>query len=240
MRGADPGRRSHGARTVGLSRVGRPGRWAVGGATALLLLLAGCATVPAAPPAPTSPLLRTAPPIPGGVPAAARPEADIPVVAATLAPPETPVAPVRVQVPDRDVDVRVTPVGVDRKGAMVLPANPSVAGWYRWSSDGDATRGTTVLAAHVDSLRWGLGPFVRIRDLPRDAEIRITADDGSRRTYRVESIERVRKAALPDRLFDRTGPHRLVLVTCGGTFDTTSRTYSDNVIVTARPTSENR
>jgi len=118
---------------------------------------------------------------------------------------------------------------------MVLPENPSVAGWYRWSSDADAARGTTVLAAHVDSLRWGLGPFVRIRDLPDDAEIVVTADDGARRTYRVDSTERFRKAALPDRVFDRTGAHRLVLVTCGGTFDPATRTYSDNVVVTARP-----
>ena len=38
-----------------------------------------------------------------------------------------------------------------------------------------------------------------------------------------------------DDVFVRDGSHRLVLVTCGGTFQQQVRSYSDNVIVTAEP-----
>ena len=58
---------------------------------------------------------------------------------------------------------------------------------------------------------------------------------GTTRSYRVTSLRRVRKAALPTGIFTRSGERRLVLVTCGGPFDTRTKRYRDNVIVTAVP-----
>jgi len=54
--------------------------------------------------------------------------------------------------------------------------------------------------------------------------------------HRVTGVERVAKEQLPvDRLFTRSGPPRLTLVTCGGPFQTERRSYRDNVVVTAEP-----
>jgi hypothetical protein len=36
-------------------------------------------------------------------------------------------------------------------------------------------------------------------------------------------------------LFTRTGPARLVLLTCGGPFDERARSYRDNLVVVAEP-----
>ena len=36
--------------------------------------------------------------------------------------------------------------------------------------------------------------------------------------------------------FDRAGPPRLTLVTCGGEFDVENRRYLSNVVLTATPT----
>ena len=44
-----------------------------------------------------------------------------------------------------------------------------------------------------------------------------------------------RKSALPDGVFARSGPARLVLVTCGGPFDAATGHYLDVVVVTAVP-----
>jgi sortase (surface protein transpeptidase) len=145
------------------------------------------------------------------------------------------VAPVRITVPRNGIDMRVTPVGVAPDGRMALPSNPAVAGWYRFGPDARAAHGSVVLAAHVDSLRYGLGPFVHLRDLPKNTLIRIRDADGRTTRYRVDRVRHVRKADLREAgVFDRHGDRRLTLVTCGGTFDTRTRTYSDNVIVTAR------
>ena len=55
------------------------------------------------------------------------------------------------------------------------------------------------------------------------------------RRYRVTSVRRVRKQGLPSSIYSRSGPARLVLVTCGGPFDTKTGHYRDNVVVTAVP-----
>jgi hypothetical protein len=42
-------------------------------------------------------------------------------------------------------------------------------------------------------------------------------------------------AALPASIYSRTGPRRLVLVTCGGPFNQNIGHYRDNIVVTAVP-----
>ena len=139
------------------------------------------------------------------------------------------------RIPGTRVDMRIVPAGVARNGQMALPSKPTVAGWYRFGPDARAARGSIVVAAHVDSLEHGLGPFVALRDLRRNAVIRLTDAKGRTTVYRVDSVRHVRKAALSHQaVFDRSGPRRLTLVTCGGSFDTRTRTYSDNVVVIAR------
>ena len=77
----------------------------------------------------------------------------------------------------------------------------------------------------MDSAKDGAGAFYALKCARRGDVIRLDA-----RRYRVTSVRRVRKQALPTSIYTRTGPARLVLVTCGGPFD--GRHYRDNVIVT--------
>jgi hypothetical protein len=52
----------------------------------------------------------------------------------------------------------------------------------------------------------------------------------------VVSRELISKRALPlERIFARTGPPRLTLVTCGGPFLPETGRYRDNVVVVAEP-----
>jgi hypothetical protein len=146
--------------------------------------------------------------------------------------------PVRVEIAVVGIDLPVQPVGVRTDGWMDVPENPSVVGWYRFGPAPSTERGATVLAAHVDSLRYGLGPFARLKELTPGAEVLVTDDAGTTTSYRVAEIRRTGKADLVDAgVFDRAGDPRLHLITCGGSFDRQSRTYSDNVIVTAIPVS---
>ncbi|MFD1713994.1 class F sortase [Amnibacterium flavum] len=163
---------------------------------------------------------------------------DVPVASASLSTLSLPVStpPARVQIPEIGIDMGVLPVGVKTDGEMEVPDDPSVAGWYRWGSDPRSGAGSTVIAAHVDSLRYGLGPFARLRDLVPGSEITVIGSDGGSHLYRVDGLSAFAKDALPAaELFERSGPSRLVLITCGGTFDETALTYSDNVVVTASP-----
>jgi sortase (surface protein transpeptidase) len=119
---------------------------------------------------------------------------------------------------------------------MELPENIFVAGWYRFGSDPTSDTGTTVISAHVDDFKQGLGPFAYLKQLVPGAEIIVTAADGNDYRYAVESVQNVSRQQLPvDQVFDRTGAPRLVLITCGGQFDDNVFEYSDNVVVVATP-----
>jgi LPXTG-site transpeptidase (sortase) family protein len=146
------------------------------------------------------------------------------------------VPPVRVEVPTVGVAVDVMPVGIADDGKLQIPADVHIAGWYQYGPVPASTTGTTVIAAHVDSLDYGIGPFAKLKNLSVGDPILVTTSDGIVHTYSVQSIDSVLKSELPvDSIFDRSGSPRLALITCGGPFDYGSRTYADNVVVTALP-----
>ncbi len=130
-------------------------------------------------------------------------------------------------------DAPVIDVGVETSGAMEVPPADQV-GWYRYSPrPGEA--GSSILAAHI-AFDGENGVFVQLADVELGAVVEVTDDEGLTRSYRVESVDRYAKEALPeDVVFARSGPECPVLVTCGGRFDPELRSYDDNVIVVATP-----
>lgn len=199
-----------------------------------LLGLRGGQTDRSTPPDPATPT-RTSAPTP-----APTSTLDVPLRAATLdagSPGTTPPAPVRVVLADRAIDVPVDPVGVAPDGQMEIPPLAERAGWYRFGAHPGDTTGTAVVAAHVDSVASaGLGPFARLGDVAVGDVAEVTLADGAVVRYAVTDVVRVPKPeAVWADVFTRDGPPRLVLVTCGGTFQPDARRYSDNVIVTAEP-----
>jgi hypothetical protein len=135
--------------------------------------------------------------------------------------------PKRVRLARLGVDAPVSAVGIDTKsGALGIPSDIRRVGWWRDGAAPGDDHGTVLIAGHVDSAKDGAGAFYALKSARRGDVIRLDS-----RRYRVTSVRRVRKQALPPSIYSRTGPARLVLVTCGGPFD--GRHYRDNVIVTA-------
>jgi sortase (surface protein transpeptidase) len=144
--------------------------------------------------------------------------------------------PSQVSVASLGVDVPIIPVGLDDAGNMELPADPAIAGWYKYGPAPASPAGATVVAAHVDSLKYGLGPFAALADAAPGTEIVVTGPTGEARAYSVSTVETTGKGEVAwASVFDRTGPPRLILVTCGGEFDYSTRHYLSNVIISATP-----
>jgi hypothetical protein len=60
--------------------------------------------------------------------------------------------------------------------------------------------------------------------------------DGRTLRFRTVSVRSIDKDELRlEALFDRAGPPRLRIVTCGGEYDDRNGGYQDNVVVTAVP-----
>jgi LPXTG-site transpeptidase (sortase) family protein len=205
-------------------------------ASAVVGLMAGCAASPQGiggaaasdPPQEVSRPAAVAPPV--AVP-------DIPRQSTALEDqPVAPPAPTRLEIPALGIDVNVQPVGLDAQGRMGLFDDPAIAAWYQWGPAPASESGSTVIAAHVDSLTYDLLPFARLRDAAPGTEVVVTDAAGTRYAYAVQSLQVTEKADVDwDAAFDRSGAPRLTLVTCGGEFDYENRRYLSNLVVTAVP-----
>lgn len=187
-------------------------------------------------PAPDAPAL-----MPSGSPVTATRAPAIPRISAALQ--DRPVLggqpPIRLVAADLGIDVHVEPVGLDAEGRMALPEDlsPSVAAWYSYGAAPGDPAGSAVIAAHVDSLVYDIGPFSRLADAPGGTEFDVTSADGTVRRFALESIDLVLKGTADwSTVFRRDGSPVLTLVTCGGEFDWSARRYLSTVIVTARAT----
>jgi Sortase domain len=144
--------------------------------------------------------------------------------------------PVRATIGSIGIDSPVRAVGVTPDGQMELPPDPRVLGWYEFgTTPGTATGGSVVLAGHLDTRSFGLGPLVRLRETRPGDPVEVTMSDGKRRTYQVSEVERFDRQALPETLFSRSGPERLRVITCGGEYDPETGGYQQNLVVTAVP-----
>jgi Sortase domain len=164
--------------------------------------------------------------------------------ATPAAPPPGPVAavrpadgvvPVALALPARGLTAPVVPAVTGPDGALVLPEAPSVVGWWTPGALAGALTGTAVVAGHVDTAEAGPGALAVLREVEVGEPVVLRGADGRAVTYRVTARRQHPKVELPRDVFATGGPHRLVLVTCGGAFDRTTRHYSDNVVVHAVP-----
>jgi hypothetical protein len=140
--------------------------------------------------------------------------------------------PVRLRIPALHVNSRLTDLGLQRDGAIQVPATTSVAGWYdRGPRPGQA--GPAVILGHVDSTR-GPGIFFDLYRVRAGSLIEVDRADGSTATFRITKVSKVAKTRFPtDLVYAPTLDPTLRLVTCGGSFDTARGSYRDNIIAFA-------
>ncbi|MET8935563.1 class F sortase [Streptomyces rubiginosohelvolus] len=145
-------------------------------------------------------------------------------------------APERVEVPSVGIEALVVARGLDPDGAIDPPpyGMPKTAGWY-----GDGTqpgaKGTALFVGHVDT-DTEPAVFYGLSAVKPGARIEVTRTDGSVAEFTVDDVELVtrerfdaQKAYGPR----EDGRAELRLITCGGTYDHKTRSYTANVVVSA-------
>ncbi len=135
-----------------------------------------------------------------------------------------------------DVDAPVIPQGIDAQtGQMEVPNNVSEVAWYEYGpAPGES--GSAVLAAHVDLAGEGRGVFFELRQLELGDLVEVTYDNETSEEFRVQARTIYKKDDLPlEDIFSREGPPVLTLITCGGSFNASVRSYDSNVVVYALP-----
>lgn len=126
-------------------------------------------------------------------------------------------------------------------GQMQIPADVHRVGWWQDGAAPAQASGTTLVFGHINYVHQGPGAFSALA-LAGEGQGSVTGDlvsvrtaAGRSYTYRIVSVTRMPKAQLPTSIFTKTGPRRLVMVTCGGPYDTHTHHYVDNIVVTAVP-----
>lgn len=138
--------------------------------------------------------------------------------------------PLQVSVPAIKLVASVVPVGVRTGGELIVPP-PQQVGWWTGGAEPGSTTGSTVLAGHVDTADGQPGAFYHLSALKPGAAVQLQTTAGLR-AYKIAALRTYPRDELPAAIFDRAGPHRLVLVTCGGSYD---NGYTRNVVVYALP-----
>jgi sortase (surface protein transpeptidase) len=169
---------------------------------------------------------------PGVTTAQRRPATAVVAAASTAA--SAPV-PTSVQVPAVGISSSLVPLGLDSAGALVPPADFGQAGWFAGGTLPGAV-GPAVIAGHVDSWR-GPAVFFRLRAVAAGDAVLITRADGSVVRFTVTRVDRYPKSTFPTaEVYGPTADAQLRLITCGGSFDPSARSYVDDVVVFARAT----
>lgn len=186
------------------------------GTSAAVLILAGCgASVPSPSPLPL-PVFTISP------------------STSTSAAKKLVAAPISISVPS--IRAKSSLVALDiRNGAIDVPpvSRPQQAGWYVQSPrPGDS--GPAIILGHVDG-GGHEGVFYRLHSIKVGAEIYVNRADGSTVTFHVTRTAQVKKTAFPaSDVYGNTADAEIRLITCGGTFDRSARSYRDSIIVWAK------
>ncbi|MEU6549765.1 class F sortase [Streptomyces sp. NPDC046915] len=144
--------------------------------------------------------------------------------------------PQRIDIPDLGVQAPVVARGLDGRGAIDPPPfdQAGVVGWYAAGAKPGAA-GTALMVGHVDT-ETRPAVFYRISALRPGETVRVVRSDGRVAEFTVDDVR-----VLPRDRFDaqqaygprESGRAELRLITCGGTFDRASRSYTANVVVSA-------
>jgi hypothetical protein len=150
--------------------------------------------------------------------------------------PVPPQAPRTVRLPGGTV-VEVRAVATNQAGELPVPEDARAAGWWRGGARVGDVHGKTLLAAHVDTPRRGLGPYAELYATRPGARVLLRSAD-LRQVFRIRSVRLVPRGSLAGRpdLYSPQGARRLILVTCAPPYDPGRGGYQNLVVVTATPT----
>jgi len=143
--------------------------------------------------------------------------------------------PVFLTIPAIGVRAQIINLGLNPNGTLQVPRTTTVVGWYTGSPRPGAT-GSAIIAGHVDS-RSGPGVFFWLRAMRPGERVYVRRADGTLAVFTVTAVRMYPKDRFPTAaVYGPVPDAELRLITCGGTFDYSTRSYLSNVVVYARLT----
>ncbi|MEV6307589.1 class F sortase [Streptomyces sp. NPDC051840] len=150
-------------------------------------------------------------------------------------------APQRVEIPSIGIKATVVRRGLDAEGAIEPPpfATPKAVGWYADGTEPGA-EGAALFVGHVDT-ESEPAVFYGLSAAKPGEKVRVSRTDGKIAEFTIDDVQvftRERFDAQKAYGQRHDGRAELRLITCGGTYDRASHTYTANVVVSAYLTAE--
>ncbi|MDF3298845.1 class F sortase [Streptomyces sp. K1PA1] len=143
-------------------------------------------------------------------------------------------APMRLSIPSIGVSAPFTKIGLAASGQLEAPPldDTNLVGWFKGGAS-PGERGSAIVVGHVDT-KTGPAVFANLYKLEAGDTIDITREDGSVAHFKIDSSDTFSKADFPDEeVYSDTPTPELRLITCGGTFNRTTKDYEANLVVFA-------
>jgi len=139
----------------------------------------------------------------------------------------------RLIIPRAKVDAPLVSLGIDENGVMQSTSNAWDVAWYDFSAR-PGTGGNAVFSGHVDYHDVGAAVFWNLRDLQPGDIIEVQLADGTAYKYSVSALNcmPVNEAPISE-IVGATQSEVVTLITCCGTFDSSSRQYDHRLVVRA-------
>ena len=141
--------------------------------------------------------------------------------------------PIQITIPAIHVQANMMLLGLNADRTVQVPPLSMVgtAGWYDQSPTPGAT-GPSVILGHIDSAVYGDGVFYNLGDVRQGDSVSVLRADHMRADFRVDRVIEAPKTNFPTQeVYGNTSNAQVRLITCGGAFDSSARSYLDNIIV---------
>jgi sortase (surface protein transpeptidase) len=140
--------------------------------------------------------------------------------------------PLSLTIPRIGVHTALEKLGRTPQGMLQVPDSTTIAGWYT-GSPRPGEIGSSIIAGHIDST-LGPGVFFRLRLLRPGNLVYVRRADGTLAVFRVYAEHMYAKAHFPtEQVYGPVPDAELHLITCGGVFDSATKSYLSNVVVYA-------
>jgi LPXTG-site transpeptidase (sortase) family protein len=140
--------------------------------------------------------------------------------------------PLQLIIPKIGVNAAVQDVGISRKGRMGVPSNYTDVGWYRYGAI-PGNKGNAVFDGHLDNGFGRDGVFKHLSELIVGDQIIIKLKDGTERTFVITEAHLLEQHTTETQdIFQREGPPHIILITCEGDWDSSTKTYAERRVIT--------
>jgi len=146
--------------------------------------------------------------------------------------------PVSISIPAIAVTSKLMQVGLNADGTIQVPPlnDPpftNEAAWYKYSPT-PGQPGPSIIEGHVDSASEGPSVFFRLGALKPGDLVNVILADRQVAVFKITAVRQYPKSQFPtSTVYGFTSYASLRLITCGGSFDEQSGSYTSNVVAFA-------